>query len=122
MAKVININEEVTDEEIQNAFKHLDASESGKITKASIVKFLKRKGDDSAELNAGIIWTQTKVKIKEKEEKKVEDVDEDSEEEESEEEIFTKGDIATNSKDSEFSLVEQSKDELSNESGIGISK
>ena len=33
LAKVIDINKEVTEEEINKAFKHLDATESGKITK-----------------------------------------------------------------------------------------
>lgn len=64
LTKVIDINKEVNDFDIETAFKHFDAEGSGKITKESIIKFLKRKGDTSPEKNASIIFKQTHEKLK----------------------------------------------------------
>lgn len=64
LAKVVDINKEVNDFDIETAFKHIDTEGSGKITKENIIKFLRRKGDTSPEKNASIIFKQTHEKLK----------------------------------------------------------
>mmetsp|Transcript_6958 Transcript_6958/g.7862 ORF Transcript_6958/g.7862 Transcript_6958/m.7862 type:complete len:319 (+) Transcript_6958:628-1584(+) len=70
LAKVIDINSEVTDFDIEKAFKHFDSVNSGRITRTSIIKFLKRKGDESAEKNATILMKEARIKLNQTEEHK----------------------------------------------------
>ena len=64
LAKVININKEVSDFDIEKAFKHLDSTGTGKITKENLALFLKRKGDEDAETNAELLLTSAHEKLK----------------------------------------------------------
>lgn len=64
LAKVIDINKEVDDFNIEKAFQTLDTDGSGKITKEDLALFLKRKGDDRAEENAQKFIKSAQRKLK----------------------------------------------------------
>lgn len=46
LTRVVDINSEVNDFDIESAFKHLDTDGTGKITKENMILFFKRKGED----------------------------------------------------------------------------
>ena len=72
----------------------------------SIAKFLKRKGDDSAEINADLMWMQTQGKVKENKKKHLND------------EMFNEEDLNSQSIDIKISFQQESSQDME-EMGIG---
>ena len=68
LAKVIDINKEVNDFDIEKAFKQLDSDNSGKITKENLALFLRRKGDSKPEENASLLLVSATNRLKAKQE------------------------------------------------------
>lgn len=64
ITKVMSINQEIDDFNIEKAFNQIDSQGTGKITKESLALFLKRKGDDRATTNANLMFQSAKRKLK----------------------------------------------------------
>jgi len=58
LVRVIDVNNDIDEEDIQKAFRQLDTDNSGKITEGCLKKFLQRKGEYWTDVRASMILNQ----------------------------------------------------------------